>query len=326
MPRNLKINNYMKHNKKTLIVPHDKNIFRLDMQDIISEISNYVQQEEKREEKREGKREEREEERMCRICFEGETDISNKLISPCLCKGTQKYIHNNCLKEWRLVNENIPEKRDKCEICNFHFVINNQQDYSIYKEDNSFFLIIIRHMLIIISSVIYGSIDYNYDFFTVKTLNFFSYYDCEILKYLKNMKNNSDSNQNNGYIILLYSVFIYSFVNFIYYLSLTVRTFYKRKELLDIEYITRVKILDICLKYQQSLFFLFYYIALIINDFNFFACLLPFICFINSFSYNLYIMKTNMIISELNSSIHEEIIYSFENNPMLGIELIEDLV
>ena len=181
-------------------------------------------------------------------------------------------------------------------------------------------------MLIIISSVIYGSFDYNYDFFTVKTLNFFSYYDCEILKYLKNMKNNSDSNENNGYIILLYSVFIYSFVNFIYYLSLTVRTFYKRKELLDIEYITRVKILDICLKYQQSLFFLFYYIALIINDFNFFACLLPFICFINSFSYNLYIMKTNMIISELNSSIHEEVIYSFENNPMLGIELIEDLV
>ena len=262
---------------------------------------------------------------MCRICFEQHDISSNKLISPCLCRGTQKYIHINCLKQWRIVNNNNPEKRDKCEICNFHFVINNNQNFSIYKEDNSFFLILIRNFLIIIYSVIYGSLDYNYDFFTVKALNLFTITDCEILKDLKKMKKNTYDNikQNNDYTLILYIVFIFAFVNFIYYLCLTIRILNKRKKLQDTEYKKKVRILNVCIKYQQILFLFFYYISLIINNFNVFSCLLPFICFINSFSYNLFIMKTNILIDNLHNNINEEIIYSFENNPILGIEIME---
>lgn len=39
---------------------------------------------------------------VCRICL-GEEDPDDKddeLISPCLCKGTMKYIHLSCLKNW----------------------------------------------------------------------------------------------------------------------------------------------------------------------------------------------------------------------------------
>lgn len=36
----------------------------------------------------------------CRICL-GESDlIDNRLITPCKCDGTMKYIHYRCLKEW----------------------------------------------------------------------------------------------------------------------------------------------------------------------------------------------------------------------------------
>jgi len=37
--------------------------------------------------------------RVCRICFGGVNDIieSGKLISPCKCKGSMKYVHVNCL-------------------------------------------------------------------------------------------------------------------------------------------------------------------------------------------------------------------------------------
>jgi len=37
--------------------------------------------------------------RVCRICFGGVNEIleSGKLISPCKCKGSMKYVHVNCL-------------------------------------------------------------------------------------------------------------------------------------------------------------------------------------------------------------------------------------
>ena len=40
-----------------------------------------------------------EEERLCRYCFEGEE--SGPLISPCACRGDQKYVHLACLRRWQ---------------------------------------------------------------------------------------------------------------------------------------------------------------------------------------------------------------------------------
>ena len=41
---------------------------------------------------------------LCRICFEEETkdekDVENKFVSPCSCKGSSKYVHIGCLKNW----------------------------------------------------------------------------------------------------------------------------------------------------------------------------------------------------------------------------------
>ena len=39
--------------------------------------------------------------KICRICLSGETNSSkNPLICPCICKGSMKYIHYLCLKNW----------------------------------------------------------------------------------------------------------------------------------------------------------------------------------------------------------------------------------
>ena len=181
----------------------------------------------------------------------------------------------------------------------------------------------LRHILIVFGSIIYGIIDYNYDFFTVKTLNLFSSYEFKMLKYLKEMKLNIN-NINYEYIIILYGAFILCFINFLYYLSLSIIVFDKRKNLRNIEYKMRTTTLEKLLKYQQSIFLVFYYIGLLMDDFNFFSCLLPFIIFINTFSYNLYILKSNEIIEDIQNNTAEEVIYSFENNPMLGIE-VEDI-
>ena len=37
----------------------------------------------------------------CRICFMTENTQNNPLISPCDCRGTLKYVHQNCLQHWR---------------------------------------------------------------------------------------------------------------------------------------------------------------------------------------------------------------------------------
>ena len=41
---------------------------------------------------------------------------NNPLISPCLCTGSIRYIHNDCLKKW-IVAQKISVFDAKCEIC-----------------------------------------------------------------------------------------------------------------------------------------------------------------------------------------------------------------
>ncbi|KAG0301841.1 hypothetical protein BGZ97_002585 [Linnemannia gamsii] len=89
-------------------------------------------------------------ERRCRICLEGEEDDSIKsnqdrnrnhgyfgghghndneedeesgngrLISPCLCKGSTRYIHLGCLEQWRTTS---PRRENfyRCEICHYEY-------------------------------------------------------------------------------------------------------------------------------------------------------------------------------------------------------------
>jgi hypothetical protein len=64
----------------------------------------------------------------CRICFE--EDVYPNLISPCLCSGNIKYVHRNCLDNWR----NIPSSNDKnfysCEICKEEFILEINDDFT----------------------------------------------------------------------------------------------------------------------------------------------------------------------------------------------------
>lgn len=62
----------------------------------------------------------------CRICLEKEK-ANAKLITPCLCKGTMRYVHNLCLKKWLEENNikiDINNKDDiHCEICKAKYKI-----------------------------------------------------------------------------------------------------------------------------------------------------------------------------------------------------------
>lgn len=60
-----------------------------------------------------------EDEHTCRFCFNGGDD----LITPCNCKGSTKYVHLECLKQWQrsvlLTQSTHPKYQTKIdEICN----------------------------------------------------------------------------------------------------------------------------------------------------------------------------------------------------------------
>lgn len=53
----------------------------------------------------------------CRICFEPESE-EHKLISPCKCTGSMRYIHEDCLKIW-LLSKDKDLSNSECDICKF---------------------------------------------------------------------------------------------------------------------------------------------------------------------------------------------------------------
>lgn len=58
---------------------------------------------------------------VCRICWaEQDKTPGGKLVSPCSCAGSVKYVHKRCLKAWQRVLEQngAYSKTLKCDICN----------------------------------------------------------------------------------------------------------------------------------------------------------------------------------------------------------------
>lgn len=56
----------------------------------------------------------------CRICYDNSSN--EKLISPCKCTGSMKYIHKSCLDKCILYN-----KSNVCGICNETYQISNNK-------------------------------------------------------------------------------------------------------------------------------------------------------------------------------------------------------
>lgn len=61
---------------------------------------------------------------ICRICME--PDSTDNMIYPCRCSGTSKYVHKNCLNQWRTLSSNR-EAFYKCFECNYRYIIRNRE-------------------------------------------------------------------------------------------------------------------------------------------------------------------------------------------------------
>lgn len=106
-----------------------------------------------------------EEEKCCRICLE--PDERNNLIAPCLCSGTQKWVHRNCLNQWRITKEDKAFSR--CTEClQLYTFFPVEEDNSRYSSRLRFIgyciidIIIALCVIFIVTSIL-GSIVYGID-------------------------------------------------------------------------------------------------------------------------------------------------------------------
>ena len=62
------------------------------------------------------------EESQCRICFGGVEDQADcgRLISPCLCSGSMRYVHVGCIQQWRGTGRNKKAFME-CTQCGFRY-------------------------------------------------------------------------------------------------------------------------------------------------------------------------------------------------------------
>jgi E3 ubiquitin-protein ligase DOA10 len=97
-------------------------------------------------------------EKECRICLDSSEEEGNKLLNICECKGSLKYIHNECAMKW------IKERNGntRCELCKTKYdkeklKINPIEKFKIllfYKESLSLILGIILLVSIILIIII----------------------------------------------------------------------------------------------------------------------------------------------------------------------------
>jgi hypothetical protein len=114
----------------------------------------------------------------CRICLENNiiqttTEAEERFISPCVCHGTMKHVHESCLKKW-IPNQVKKTSKAECEICKSKYKIKFETMQIYSKEKMCVFLekfftfIGINCLLIFIVSFVIYSIVVNIVKFTVE--------------------------------------------------------------------------------------------------------------------------------------------------------------
>jgi hypothetical protein len=128
---------------------------------------------------------------QCRFCLE--TDSLGNLISPCSCKGTFQYVHNECLLKWY---SHASDKALKCSVCqeeyekaydiNLESIKPTSEIYTRCMKKPVYYLFFSHSLLIFISQLLQNPVIYYYLHFLFHFSHFF-----HLLTLVYNVKNRS---------------------------------------------------------------------------------------------------------------------------------------
>lgn len=284
---------------------------------------------------------------ICRICYDNEETEDNKLIRPCKCKGTQRWIHEKCLLRWLNVNINNPEKRDYCDICKYKFKIRDNNNESMenvitsinfnldisknYIEQN-FVKCSLRYILLLIFSFGFSGLDMYFDLFSIKILSLGQCYDksCNIYKnFILTNESNYDSVQ--GYMFFVYFTYMITLI-FTIFQQYKLSYFYYIKRVKHGRfaeyYLSKMKRMYRMVYMFSFLFYMFFYLSYVTNTFflmQFFSINLLF----NIFNFEMLSMTHNGVIKDietiiLNNNINLRMVNNFRNNNVdINLDILE---
>ena len=245
----------------------------------------------------------------CRICFEQES-IDDPFISPCMCKGTSKFVHKSCLNTWRHFNRGR-EPWNRCMECGEQYTIRFKyplENTNIFKTSkNPAVIYFIQYMLALTIGSMIWLVDSHNNYLAIKMLNFnIKLKTPSLLTFVEN------DELAPQIFYFSYAIFIQSLFYYAYFFYIMNALIY-RKNL----YISKIK-KTLALSIVFSLQFIIWYYLLVFNSYpvvylniiSFFTMMEPFIY------YNL-VKKHNKIIKIMNEEQNEEEILSFEENPLL---------
>lgn len=246
----------------------------------------------------------------CRICFEPETE-DDPFISPCLCKGTSKYVHKSCLTTWRNFNRDS-DAWERCMECGKHYSL--QYKYPLEKTDifvdikNPAIIYFFQYILALTGGSIIWIADHHNDYLAIRMLNFNqSLAHPSLYDYVK------EDELSPQIFYFSYAMFIQSMLYYLYFCCKIYKNI-KRKKL----YFNKIQSTFMFCVIFSFQFIIWYYMLVFNNQPIVFLNVASFITMLEPFIYYQLVKKHREIIKIMNEDENEEEILSYEENPLLG--------
>lgn len=242
----------------------------------------------------------------CRICLE--TDHQNNLIAPCDCSGTQKYVHIDCLNQWRLENLDN-EKYYQCEICNRRYIIvNNFEEEDFIYESKS--PLSCNLALYLILNYCFGNLIYILD----KSNN---YESLDFVSFGIEGKNNTIAKElsldsMNSYNLIYYTSFGVFIISMLFWsIHIILLSINLKRKLVYLKKMFLFTLSNLILSFNLNISYIIYLIFS--DDSTFFMTLFGTLIF-NFYIVTNVITNHNDIISKMNKDIDNQIIMSINDD------------
>ena len=246
----------------------------------------------------------------CRICFEQETE-DDKFISPCMCKGTSKYVHYSCLTTWRNFNRDS-EAWNKCMECGeyytlrYKYPIENTKIFTDIKNPAGIYFF--QYIIAISFGSVIWLVDVHNNYLAIKMLNFNQTLpQPSLLDYVK------DDELSPQIFYFSYAMFLESMLYYLYFCYKIYKNVNRKKLYFNKIY----SCFTFCTLFSFQ--FIIWYYMLVFNDQPIiFLNVASFISMLEPFIYYTLVKRHRKVILEMNEEYNEEEILSYVENPLLG--------
>eukprot|EP00966_Prymnesium_polylepis_P175518 4062099-Prymnesium_polylepis.1 len=89
---------------------------------------------------------------LCRVCFGGPE--AGKLFSPCLCRGSMRFVHVHCLNEWRATSQN-PRSFFRCDQCRYEYRVQRTALASVLQSEAA---VLVASAVLLLATVALGAL------------------------------------------------------------------------------------------------------------------------------------------------------------------------